>query len=427
MTHDRSLATGQHAAGDESTVHPLSPPLTAGAPDADEDDPRPVEVTYDYDDVDPSLFDGALDAGLERWRPLLPPLAPETNLGEGNTPLVALPSIADWVGVDADVYLKDESQNPTWSQKDRLNRLVVSAAIRADARGVVASSSGNHGAAAAAYAARADLPCVILTSPGTPPAVREFIASYGATLLVVDDDDARLAAVDRLAAEYGYHPASSRTHPHTGHPYGPEGYKTIAYETYRQLGGRVPGAVFVPTCYAELLYGVWKGFRELEVLDIVDDTPRMVACEPAVRGPHAAALARGDAPVSVEAAPTAAHSIKATTSSRRGLRAIRESRGFVATFSEAGLAAARERLARCGHWQEDSGAAGIAGLSATISGDGETVAHDGRRVDPDSIEGPIVCLGTSSGFKNGRTRDGPAVDADWESIRTALDADGLPL
>ena len=439
MVNDQSRMVGQRSMGD-GTSYPSSPPLTTGAPDSGDGVPYPLEAIYEYDRIDVELFDRPLEAGLERWQPLLPPLAPGTGLGEGNTPLVSVPDIASWVGLDAtvsgeaDVYLKDESQNPTWSQKDRLNRVVVSAAVHEDAAGIVASSSGNHGAAAAAYAARAGLPCVIFTAPETPAAVQEFIASYGATVIAATDDDARRRAVDRLADKYDYHPASSRTRPHTGHPYGPEGYKTIAYETYQQLGGRVPGAVFVPTCYAELFYGVWKGFRELDELGVVDGTPRMVACEPAVRCPHAAALAEGKAPVTVDPTPTEAYSIKAVTSSHRGLQAIRESDGFAATFTEAELADARERLARCGHWQEDSGAAGVAGLHATFFGEGETVGPDGATVDPDGnsidpdeIDGPIVCIGTSSGFKNGRTREAPIIDGGWSEIREALVADGHSL
>lgn len=427
MPNDPSLAIGQRSLAEPSIEYPLTPPLTAGCPEtSDGDEQYPVEVVYDYDAVDPALFERPAEPGLERWAPLLPPLAEGTGMGEGATPLVEAPAIADWAGLDADVYVKDESQNPTWSQKDRLNRCVVSAAVHADANGVVASSTGNHGAAAAAYAARAGLPCVILTAPETPAAVQEFIATYGATLLAVPDDETRRRAVDRLASDHGYHAASTRTESHTGHAYGPEGYTTIAYETYLDLG-ESPGAVFVPTCYAELFYGVWKGFRELREIGLIEETPRMIACEPAVRGPHAAALSAGEEPVAVEAAPTEAYSIKAVESSHRGMTAIRESDGGAVTFTEGQLAEARERLARTGHWQEDSGAAGAAGLRVLTGEEGETVAVDGQPIEPETIEGPIVCVATSSGFKNGRTRTAAEIEPEWDAIRAAMAAEGLPL
>ncbi|WP_247730528.1 threonine synthase [Halovivax limisalsi] len=472
----RSLATGLRSLGDPSIEYPLEPPLTRGCPETSTDEIQyPLEVTYDYDAVDPSLFArsdaatreagraGTSDetgpgtprpSGLDRWAPLLPPLAP-IGMGEGRTPSFQLERAAAEIGLGADLFLKDESQNPTWSQKDRLARCVVSAAVRSDARGVVASSTGNHGAAVSAYAARAGLEAIVVTAPETPAAVTRFIGAYGGTVLAVPDGDVRRLAVDRLA-ERGYHPVSTRTPVHTGHPWGPEGYKTIAYELYRDLG-RVPGVVAVPTCYAELLYGVWKGFRELEDLDVVNETPRMLACEPAARGPLREALASDDPVASVGANPTEAYSIAATTSSVRGRRAVEESGGGAIGFTAADLEGAEERLAHGGTWQESAGAAGIAGLTRAVD--------DGRGAALGLDDGPIVAIATSSGFKNGEVardlgtasgerqrsasgegaseanglgtasgerqrsasggrREPPRVDPDWESIEAALVAAG---
>lgn len=412
MTGDRaSLATGQRSMEDPSVTYPLWPPITTGCPETSTEDRQyPLEVAYAYDAVDPALFERPPEPGLGRWAPLLPPLADGLALGEGDTPLVETPGIAEWADVDGPVSVKDESRNPTWSQKDRLSRLTVSAAVRADAAGVVASSSGNHGAAAAAYAGRAGLPCVVVTSPATPAAMQAFVRSYGAAVLAIEEWDARATVVDRLAVEEGFHPVTSRTWVHTGHPFGPEGYKPIAYETYWQLGQRAPGTVLVPTAHAELLYGVWKGFRELAELGVVDGAPRMVACEPAVRGPLRTALERGADYVAVDRVPTAAHSIGATRNTLRGVRAVRESDGTAVGVTEADLETARDRLASVGLWQETAGAAGVAGLRAA------------RRTDVE-LPGPVVCLGTSSGFKDGDAWTAPEVDGDWASVRSALAAE----
>ncbi len=404
---DDSLATVQRSLKDPTITYPLWPPLTEGCPETSTEDVQyPLEVAYDYDAVDADLFDGPLEPGLERWAPLLPPLS-APGLGEGNTPLVEMPEIADWAGFDGPVSVKDESRNPTWSQKDRLNRLTVSAAVETGAAGVVASSSGNHGAAAAAYAARAGLPCVVLTSPETPKPMQGFLRAYGAAVVAVEGWDARAQAVDRLADDHGFHAVTSRTGVHTGHPFGPEGYKTIAYELYRQLGERVPGTVFVPTAHAELLFGVWKGFRELYDLGVVDGTPRMVACEPAARAPLAEAVEGGEAVAEVESAPTDAHSIAATRSTHRGRLAVVESDGFAQPVEDATIAAARERLAGVGLWQEFSGAAGVAGLRAAVDED--------RPVEP-----PVVCLATSSGFKDVEPWSAPESASDWGSIHSTL-------
>jgi threonine synthase len=409
MTADGdSLATGQRSMRDPSVEYPLWPPITTGCPETSTDERQhPLEVTYDYDAVDPALFERPPDPGLERWAPLLPPLSDGLALGEGATPLVETPDVGDWAGVAGDLYVKDESRNPTWSQKDRLNRLTVSAAVEADAAGIVASSSGNHGAAAAAYAARAGLRCVVVTSPETPAAMQAFLRSYGAAALTVEGWDARATVVDRLADDHDFHPVTSRTETHTGHPFGPEGYKTIAYETYWQLGRRTPGTVLVPTAHAELLYGVWKGFRELRDLGVAESAPRMVACEPAVRGPLRTAIERDATFVEVDPEPTAAHSIGATRNTLRGLRAVEESDGTAVGVTEGGLQAARDCLASAGLWQETSGAAGVAGARAAAA-------------DDVALPGPVVCLATSSGFKDGDDWTAPAVEGDWPAVRAAL-------
>jgi threonine synthase len=405
---DASLATGQRSLADPSVEYPLWPPLTEGCPETSTAEMQyPLEVGYDYDAVDPALFERPPAPGIERWAPLLPPMADGLGMGEGATPLVETPALADWAGVDAAVYVKDEGQNPTWSQKDRLNRLTVGAAVEVDAAGVVASSSGNHGAAAAAYAARADLPCVVLTSPDTPAAMQGFVRSYGAAVLAVEGWDDRADLVDTLAEDHGFHPVTSRTRVHTGHPFGPEGYKTIAYECYWQLGQRVPGSVFVPTAHAELLYGVWKGFRELAELGVAEGAPAMVACEPDARGPLRTALERGDDQVEVDPAPTAAHSIGATRNTLRGVRAVGESDGTAVGVTEDGLAAAQDRLGAVGLWQETSGAASVGGVRSAV--------ESGVAVD-----GPVVCLGTSSGFKDGSAWTAPVVDPSSDDVRETL-------
>lgn len=411
IQHAESTATGQRSLANDDAEYPLWPPLTEGCPETSTDQMRyPLDVTYDYEKVPGRAFDRPLSAGLERWASLLPPLAAGTSLGEGNTPLNRAPELAEWLDLDREVYVKDESQNPTWSQKDRLNRCAISAALAVDATGVVVSSSGNHGASAAAYAARANLPCVVLTSPETPAAVQRFLRAYDAAVVAVERWDARQRAVNTLAEQHDYHAVSSRTEIHTGHPFGPEGYKTIAYEIYLQLDRRVPGTVFVPTSFAELLFGVWKGFRELSQLGLVEKTPRMVPCEPRARGPLAEALETDVEIATVDPNPTDAYSIRATTNGYRGIKAVTESDGFASTFTETQLTESQRRLRLMGHWQEASGAASVAGLRA---------AHEQGK----DILGPIVCLATSSGFKDGERMNVPQAESEWDDIHRTLRAE----
>lgn len=394
-----SLATVQRSLGDPAITYPLWPPLVAGCPaTSTEEIAYPVEVDYAYERVEPELFERAgRRRGLERWAPLLPPLlAP--GLGEGDTPLI------DFGG---GVYVKDESRNPTWSHKDRINRCTVSAAVAVGAPGVVVSSSGNHGASAAAFAARAGLPAVVLASTGAPAAVDSFLNAYGATVLSVPAE-ARWGLMREIVDRLGFHPLSNLTGTHTGHAFGPEGYKSIAYEIHAELG--VPAAVFVPTGYGELLFGVWKGFTELRRLGLTDRTPRMFACEPAAGGPLAEAMRVGAPAAHVPVGHTTAYAIDCPVGGYRGVLALRDSGGRALLVTDAELASARSELSRQGLWVEASAAAGLAGL---------------RGHGP--IDGPVVCIATSSGFKDldtGTHRSNP-VEPTWPAVERRLRAAGL--
>ncbi|MGA4841844.1 threonine synthase [Streptomyces sp. G45] len=394
-----SLAVGQRSLGDPSVRFPLWPPLTEGCPVTSTDSvAHPVEVDYAYDEVPADYVATAADRprGHERWAALLPPLhAP--GLAEGGTPLVPL---------EDGVWVKDESRNPTWSHKDRLNRITVSAAVGVGAEGVVVASSGNHGASAAAYAARAGLRCVVLTAAEVPPAVDAFLRAYGATVLRVPAE-ARWPLLRRIVERFGYHPVSNQTPAaHTGHGFGPEGYKTLAYEVFADLGA-VPSAVFVPTGYGEMLFGVWKGFAELARLGYADRVPRVYACEPAAGGPLAAAVRAGVPAAHVPVGPTAAYAIACPVGSHRGVAAVRGSGGDALLVTDAEMEAARRELARAGLWGELSAAAGLAGY---------------RQLGPQ--EGPVVCVSTSSGFKDQgllTAPPSPEVDPeDWPSLERRI-------
>ncbi|MEO3752357.1 pyridoxal-phosphate dependent enzyme [Streptomyces sp. B6B3] len=406
-----SLARGQRSLGDPDVTYPLWPPLTDGCPRTSTDEVAyPVEVDYDYERLPADLFatreSAAPRLGLERWGPLLPPLA-APGLGEGQTPLV---------DVGDGVFVKDESRNPTWSHKDRLNRCSVSAAVGVGAPGVLVASSGNHGASAAAFAARAGLRCVVLTSPEAPPAVRAFMDAYGAVVLPVPVAE-RWPLARTLMARCGLHPVSSSTVTHTGHPFGVEGYKTVAYEIFTEIG--VPEAVFVPTGYGELLFGVWKGFAELRRLGLATHVPRLYGCEPAAGGPLHAALRQGRPAAVVDLGPTDAYAIACPVGGYRGVLAIAGSGGRALLVTDDEMRAARAEAAAQGLWMELSSAAGLAGLAAL------------RREGP--VDGPVVCVTTSSGFKDRdlalRQEPEPAVSSAspdaWPDIARRLTAAGI--
>lgn len=411
-----SLARAQRSLAAGGKAFPLWPPITAGAgSDLAVGLDYPLEIEFDLERVDAGLFDQPVEPGLDRWAPLLPPLAPGLSMGEGGTPLVRSDAVDRWTGY-AGVYIKDESRNPTWSHKDRLNLCTVSGAVGAGAPGIAVASSGNHGASASAYAARAGLPCILITDEAASQSAQAFMRAYGAAVVGVPVNE-RLGLLKRVVAETGFVPVSSITDTHTGHPFGPEGYKTIAYELFIQLGRRPPAAVFVPTGYAELLFGVWKGFDELRRLGLIASVPRMVACEPAARGPLARAVAVQQPLARVDPQPTRAVAIACTVSSFRGVAAINNSNGIALVVSDEEVAEAKAVSGAAGLWPEFSSAAALAAV--------RKARNAGERFD-----GAIVAIQTSAGFKDPFVPEDavPRIEPTWKALTGALaELYGIPI
>lgn len=403
-----SLATGLRLLGRSDTL-PLSPLRMDASQCPNTGELLPIEVVYDYAALDSAYFDRPVSPGLEHWSALLPPLPAGLSMVEGGTPLLHCPELARWAGFDGAVYVKDESRNPTWSHKDRYNLCAVAAAHFAGAPGVVVTSSGNHAASAAAYAARAGLPCIALVSHQTPPAVQRFVAAYG-TAVVAVPRQARWTLLAHIAEHLGYHPVSNMTTPHTGHPWGAEGYRTIAFELFAQLKGQIPDAVYVPTGYGELLFGLAKGFGELRDLRHTGSVPQMVACEPDARAPLAQSMLAGRPITNVPDRPTDAYAIGVTVASRRGMAALQTTNGFALPLCDDAMRNAQAALGRAGMWAELSAAASLAGLREAV--------RQGRQT-----RGSAVCVVTSSGFKDRPSGDDarvPATGPDWAAVLEVL-------
>src|SRR5262245_27549809 len=264
--------------------------------------------------------------GLWRYGAVLPAAQHAVSLGEGGTPIVHLERLGRRLGLPR-LYAKDESQNPTWSYKDRLCATAVTHAVETGARVITISSTGNHGASTAAYAARAGLPCVIFTLASVPETMKTLMQAYGAAVVACPTSESRWQLMRQGIERFGWYPTSGFVTPPVGsNPWGVEGYKTIAYELAEDLGWTAPDVVVVPSAYSDGLYGIWKGWMELQTLGLVKHTPRMIAAEPF--GPLAAALERGlQAPEPVEApAPSVAFSIASRYGTWQGLAALREDR-----------------------------------------------------------------------------------------------------
>src|SRR5207249_1441686 len=142
------------------------------------------------------------------------------------------------------LYAKDESQNPTWSYKDRLCATAVTHAVETGARVITISSTGDHGASTAAYAARAGLPCVIFTLASVPETMKTLMQAYGAAVVACPSSESRWDLMRQGIERFGWYPTSGFVTPPVGsNPWGVEGYKTIAYELAEDLGWTAPDVV----------------------------------------------------------------------------------------------------------------------------------------------------------------------------------------
>src|SRR5690349_20993064 len=361
----------------------------------------PVNLSVEYDlsplaGVTPETLGGAA-RGIWRFASLLPVRAAHpVSLGEGATPLVHLERLGRRLGLPR-LYAKDESQNPTWSYKDRLCSTAVTHAVEIGARVITISSTGNHGASTAAYAARAGLPCVIFTLASVPETMKTLMQAYGAAVVACPTSESRWALMRQGIERFGWYPTSGFVAPPVGsNPWGVEGYKTIAYEIAEDLHWAAPDVVVVPSAYSDGLYGIWKGWTELQALGLVKHTPRMIAAEPF--GPLANALERGlDAPERVDApAPSVAFSIASPYGTWQGFAALKESGGAGVRLTDEGVLEAQRALARDeGLYVEPSSAAALTAVM--------------QMVDRGSLdaEQTIVVVLTSGGLKD------PAASRAW--------------
>ncbi|GAA5134759.1 pyridoxal-phosphate dependent enzyme [Pseudonocardia adelaidensis] len=338
--------------------------------------------------------------GVWRWADLLPlPAGTEhLSLGEGGTPLLGAPRLAAAAGV-AEVWLKLDHLNPTGSFKDRAVAVGVADAVRRGAGGIVCGSSGNAAASAAAYAARAGLPAVVVCPEGAPPGKLAAIAAYGAVQVLVPGDYSRsfALAVD-LAAELGFANVTTTY----VNPAAVTGLRTVAYELVEQLPAPVDRVV-VPTSAGPLVHGVRTGFEDAVAAGRAARVPALVAAQPEGCAPVARAFAAGAAAVREwDDVRTAVSGLDDPLRGYAGdgtvtLRAVGETGGAAVALPDEDTAAARALLAEQeGIDVEPAAATAVAALLSLGAGGGLAPAER------------VVCLLTGHGLKHPPTSAAPA-------------------
>lgn len=303
--------------------------------------------------------------GVWQYRTMFPGFSDiePVTMGEGDTPLQRANSLEKAYGL-SDIYLKNETINPTGSYKDRFATLALSLFRAEHAHAVALGSAGNAGSAVAAYAAKAGIPCYVILPEGGAFSRAQQAMSYGARFIraqgeVNDCIDLVELGVDR------YHWRNACT-TMLHNPLACEGYKTIVYELFRQMGGNLPDVILCPIGGGILISKIYRACCELKELHLVNRIPRLVGVQAAGCPPVIWAIEHGESATPVWKNPkTIAGSINdpVTFEGRTALHVIRASKGTaVAVTDEEILEAMRLTAAKEAVLAEPASAAAIAAI-----------------------------------------------------------------
>jgi threonine synthase len=348
-----------------------------------------LAVHYDYEQIAPHISRAQLAADrnhtLWRYRALLPVSYSHNDtppLEIGYTPLYAVKRLRDYLAMP-NLWLKDDTRNPSASLKDRASIIAV---MLAEGGTVACASTGNAASSLAVQAASFGLPCYIFVPQNAPRAKIMQLLMCGATVFSVAGsyDDAFDLCIEACNT-FGWYNRN------TGYnPYLVEGKKTVGLEIAEQLGWQVPDTVLVPTGDGCIVSGVYRGFEDLYRLGMIDRLPRLIAVQ-AEGSPAIVRALESDGVVRPYPANTIADGISVgmPRNGAMAVRHIRQSGGFGITVSDAEILSAEKELAmHTGVFAEPSGAASYAGLLRLLA-DGKLAKNE-----------HVVLLITGSGLKS---------------------------
>lgn len=342
---------------------------------------------------------------LDRYEDLFPlgENTPRLSLCEGNTPLIPLLNISEKLGVD--LHAKFEGANPTGSFKDRGMVLAVSKALEAGARAVVCASTGNTSAAAAAYAARAGIPCYVILPAGKVARGKLAQAlAYGARVIAVRGNFDRALEMAREAAE-----RKGLAIVNSVNPFRLWGQRSAAWEVCDELGD-APDWLAIPVGNAGNITAYWTGFHQYHRMGKTSHVPRMMGFQAA----GAAPMVKGqpvDDPETVATAIRIGHPVNAP----KAAAVVRMTNGAFQSVTDEEILAAQKMLASCdGVFAEPASCAGLAGL----------IKMKERGELPRGLR--IVAVLTGNGLKDPdaaiRNAAEPVeIEGTWEALEEVLD------
>lgn len=326
------------------------------------------------------------EKGLMRYREFLP-YETFPTLGEGNTPVVRMDRLAKDLRL-AEVYTKNEFQNPTGSHKDRINPLAVAHAIATGKDTICCASTGNEAVSCALYCAAAGIHCVCVVTNAITSIWKKAVLAAGAELVVTNSRAERMKYIsEKLRTENWYCVTNQPDEPIGSPAIIIQGYKTIAYELYEEFGDEIPQYILMPTCRGDLLSGVYYGFQELLENGYLNEIPKLVAVEPI---PRLEKVLTGEKH-HTEKFPGATNlmpSIGGETVTYQSQMVLEKSHGFAISAPQEGADNYVNSLARYGIYAETSSALVFECLKKAI--DTKQIPHNEK----------VLLILTSHGFKN---------------------------
>lgn len=257
-----------------------------------------LDVIYDYDKVAESFTRSELERrppqGVWRFWELLPVDRKYSSpLSEGNTPLLRASRLGREIGLK-NLFLKDETRNPTASFKDRAMSVGAAKAVEIGRKEVVIASSGNAASSLAAYSASLGLRCTAFVPEDVGMGKASQLLLYGARVVrvkqVAEGRDPTVELMLQTVKELGWYPCPSFG---PFNPYQVEGPKTIVYETMEQLRWEPPDFILIPTGSGCLATGIWKGLKDLKIIGLIDRYPKIVPVQPEGNMPLIRAIKQG--------------------------------------------------------------------------------------------------------------------------------------
>lgn len=304
--------------------------------------------------------------GVWRYRELLPVknTSKIVTLQEGGTPLYKAERLAKEIGLK-ELFLKNEGANPTGSFKDRGMTLGVTKALEFGFRTVGCASTGNTSASLAAYAAKADLKCIVLLPAGkiAQGKLAQAILHGAKVIGIRGNFDEALKLVRKACEMFGIYLLNSVN------PWRLEGQKTEGYEIAQQLKWQAPDWVVVPMGNCGNISAIWKGFKEFRELGMIKSLPRMAGIQAEGASPVAKAFVEGKEVINVKNPETIATAIRigAPVNAPKALRTLKESEGTASAVSDEEILQAQKMIARFeGIGVEPASAASVAGLIKLI-------------------------------------------------------------